>query len=320
VVATLEPRFLLRPLRPGLAGWGLRLAQGAVLTFRCYRVHHGADRAGALAFHTILSFLPIILLALAVFGAWGVPSEQMDRVRNWILTHFEAESAPEMQRFVEDSLESLGRASHGLGIAGFVAMVLVAHRLIDALERTFETIWGAQGLGSRLRRIGGFWTTVVLAPFAVVLSFLLTGVLEALAAADSASVRHLSRSLGVLAPLAPGWFALFLAYTFLPGRKVRFGAAAKGALGAAISWEILKVGFALYCKHAFLTRTVLAGMGVIPIFLLWLYLSWSVFLLGTEAALVAEDYDAALRVARVGDPDAPPAAVTAGSGGPPPGP
>jgi membrane protein len=322
VAITAEPRFLLLPPRPGLVGRALGLAQGAVLAFRCYRHHHGADRAGALAFQTILTFLPIVLLALSAFGAWGVPEDQMHKVREWILTHFQADAAPGLENLVEDSLESLRKASKALGIAGFVAMILVASRLMATMDRTFEAIWGACGMRSSLRRLGGFWITLVLAPFGVVASLLLTGLLEALASSEVPTLRLVGRSLGVFAPLVPGWFALYLVYTFLPGCSVRARAAAGGALAAAVSWEVLKVLFALYCKHAFLTRTVLAGMGVIPIFLLWLYLSWSVFLIGAEAVLVIDDYGAALRRTGVVHPDAPDPAVTAPAapGGPPPGP
>ena len=68
-----------------------------------------------------------------------------------------------------------------------------------------------------------------------------------------------------------------------------------GAAVSALLWESLKIGFALYVRRAFMVKTVLSGMGVVPVFLLWIYLSWMAFLLGAELAFVVHDYDGALR-------------------------
>ena len=301
----LEARFLLRPPPPGVLGRLLRAVQAVVLAGRRYREDHAGDRAAALAFATLLSMLPLLLLALSVFGASGVAPERINAVRTWLLENFVPETARAFQGNFEGTLVDLRNASRGLGIAGGVLLLAAGWKLYATLQRTFEQIWGVHDFRSRLRRLVGFWGTLLLAPFLVTASVVLSGQYEAAAARGAIPPGNLSQVLSLLLPAIPGLVGVVLVYRFCAGKATSWRSAILGAAVAAVCWEWLKIGFAIYVKRAIVTRTLIAGMGVLPVFLVWLYLSWVAFLLGAELAFVANGYDDALKRAGLRREDEP---------------
>jgi membrane protein len=268
--------------------------QTAVLAARRYREDHGGDRAAALAFATLLSLVPLLLLAFAAFGALGMDPRRLDEARGWLFRNLVPETARGVQEVLERSLHSLESASAGLGVAGTVMLVLAGWKLLATLQRTLGHMGGALDLRSRVKRMISFWTAVVLSPLLAGASLVLSGALEALAARGvlaGAAEEAASR----LLPLLAGWAALLVLYRYGGGPRTRWGSAVLGATAAALGWEILKVAFALYLKRALVAMTVLSGLGVVPVFLVWLYLSWVVVLLGAELTVVTNDFGAALK-------------------------
>lgn len=293
-IGTAEPRFLLHRPGPGPLGRAASALQCLLLAARRYREDHAGDRAAALAFTTLLSLVPLLLLALAVLGVIGVSPSAMDTVERWLLSHMVPETARDVEATILSTVESLRTASAGLGLAGVLSLFPVAWKLLGTLDRTFQKIAGATTLVARIRRFAGFWMTVAVAPFLVMVSLLLSAIIESLAGRGLVPGEGTLALLRYLVPLTPGWLGLIIAYRFCAGTPIRWRAAVLGGTAGAVLIEILKVGFAVYLRHALVTRTVLTGMGVLPLFLLWIYLTWVMFLAGAELTLAADDYDACL--------------------------
>ncbi len=281
-----------------------RSFQVLVLAARGYRRDAAGDMAAALAFATLLSLLPLMLFGLLTLGFAGASERSLMRVRDVLLRNFVPDTAGGIQAALEASLEALRDTGAQLGVVGLVLLALTGWKVLGALGRTFDRL-GAGETATPLRRAAGLWGTVLVAPLLVAVSLVLTGYVGALTAMDHETARTLGRGLTPLVGLVPAWSALLLAYSWCPARRPPWRSAAAGALAGAVAWEVLKIGFAEYIRRAFLTRTVLAGMGVFPVFLLWLYLSWAVFVYGVEVVIAVEDYEAALR--RAGCPRPAPA-------------
>jgi len=290
-----EERFLLVRPTPGIPGRLFHAVQVVVLSGRRYREDHAGDRAAALAFATLLSLLPLLLLALATFGAVGMGPESLHHVRQWLLGIFVPETAQSFQQSVENALDSIEKSRRGFGTVGLVMLVLAGWKLLSTLQRTFEQIWGVRDFKSRMRRMVTFWGAVMLAPFLVVGSLFLSGFVESLGNRGLLPGGTLSATAVYLLPAVPGWFAVLVIFRYCAGKRTTWRAAVVGAAVSSLLWELLKAGFALYVRRAFVVRTVLSGMGVVPLFLLWIYFSWVAFLLGAELAFVVHDYDGALR-------------------------
>jgi membrane protein len=306
-----EEKVLLARPPAGPHGRVLHAGQVLLLTGRRYREDHAGDRAGALAFATLLSLLPLILIALSVVGAVGMSPETLQQVRRWLLSTFVPETAGSFQQTIDATIDSVQNSRRGFGTIGVLMLFLTGWKLLATLQRTFEQIWGARDFASRMRRMLGFWGTVMLAPFLVAASLVLSGFVVTLEARGLLPAGVLVATATYLLPAVPMWLGVLAIYRFCAGRRTTWRAAVVGAAVTALLWELLKIGFTLYVKRAFVVKTVLSGMGVVPVFLVWIYLSWVAFLLGAELAFVVHDYAGALRRGGI-DP------TSAAPGDPPP--
>lgn len=105
---------------------------------------------------------------------------------------------------------------------------------------------------------------------------------------ERASVRVIEIILGLL-PLFLNALMLALAYTLIPRAKVKFHFAILGGLAAGLLWELAKVGFFYYIFMSASRRAIIQSLGAVPIFLIWIYFTWIVFLLGNHLTYVGQN-------------------------------
>jgi len=218
--------------------------------------------------------------ALAELGYLPAVRDSMQRV--WYSRWFDAVAALALDMRV--GMRSLWRA-RGLSAAVVVTAVL----LIATVEREINAIFRVREPRSLARRALVYGLSV---PFAVL----------AIGAAVHTTRWLIERSLqaapyaeGALAlvelPVAIGLATLVFSalYLILPARRVPLRAALAGGLVAALAFEAGKRGFMLYATHAPGYRRVYGALAVVPLFLVWIYVSWVIVLLGAAvAATLAE--------------------------------
>ncbi|MDX2177897.1 MAG: YihY/virulence factor BrkB family protein [Candidatus Sumerlaeia bacterium] len=224
------------------------------------------------------------------------------------------ENMAKLRSFVRDSSESFRSKAAGLGVAGFVAMLAAAYGLYNAVEGAMDATWRGAGARSFKRTFSTFATLLLVAPVAIGLSLTFTGVAsgakaylakqEQAAAAPEAGAGAVAalrdttwRTVAVVldkvdfvVPVLLNGLFFAMAYFFIPTARVRWGAAFAGGLFAGLLWEVSKAGFATYVFSSALNREIFASLGAIPIFLIWIYFSWAIFLLGNEFAYVAQHF------------------------------
>jgi membrane protein len=84
------------------------------------------------------------------------------------------------------------------------------------------------------------------------------------------------------------WLAFWFAYQFIPYTRVRFGAAFVGAIVGGTMWEIAKGAFNWYITNMTAFDKVYGALGAVPVFLLWIYLTWLIVLFGAEVAYAVQ--------------------------------
>jgi len=180
---------------------------------------------------------------------------------------------------LSEKISGLSFAS--IGVVGVVLLVWAALALIITVERCFNTIYNCpQGRSWRLR-VPIYWAVLTLGPV------LLAG--GAYAAEKLIGMTTGVPLLGALANFAGGftslattWALLFLMYTLIPTTVVHKRPAAIGALVAALLWELGKIGFRLYVTKTLPFSALYGSLGLVPLFLLWVYLTWLMILFGLE--------------------------------------
>ncbi|MDR0702823.1 MAG: YihY family inner membrane protein [Azoarcus sp.] len=256
---------------------------------RCTRV------AGSLAYTTMLALVPFVTVAITVFGSLSGMDAIGASLKVFLLDNLLPEKAGGI--IATYALEFSEKAAR-LTMIGVAMLAVTSLMLLATIERVFNHIWGVRQPRPLLLRITVYWFVLTLGPVIVGGSIVATGHLV------SASMQ-LSQNLGwldmyytrLLPPALLSVLFVFL-YFAVPNHKVRFTHALVGGLAAAAGFFLMQRAFALFIAR-FPTYTLIYGtFAALPIFLVWLYLSWLVVLLGALIAATLPAFAERQRIVR----------------------
>lgn len=380
-------------------------------------------RAAALTYTTILSLFPLLAVAFAFVGLLYT-EEKQDQVLDYLQQQFlpasqvdtdmllflgddaleEVEKQKGIGEFFEEVSTSFRENASGVGVFGFIGLLVAGGILFFSIETTVNQIWRASTDIQWSRTLTNFVTTLVLMPIVLGLAITTTtlaallfdpeganngqasaqaqepanpaevaeAVVETAApTADSADesvpffmippppetaqpedgsrlarlqeidvkdipaqaigpraegsvaagalapaaeprepsallrrVQSVTRNFGfviTLVPILANTLILTLAYVFLPRAKVRFAYALVGAFLAAALWECAKYLFVLYIGLSTINRTLLNAFGAPVIFLIWVYVTWLILLLGVLISYITQNFTALWSELKVGN-------------------
>ena len=247
------------------------------------------ETAGALAYTTVFALVPALATALgimAMFPAWGHWSST---VSGFVFRNL----MPAAGNAVEQVLLRFAANASRMTAIGVVAVLLSGLLMMAAIEERFNRIWRVSHRRRGVLRFLTYWAALTLGPLLVVGGLAVSSYLLALPWLAQAN-----RQLGVgrylldLAPFLITWIGLLGMYLLIPARRVALRHALGGALLAALAFSAARYGFALYALHATSYRILYGALAAVPIFLVWVYVSWAIVLAGASltAAFAAFQY------------------------------
>ena len=241
--------------------------------------------AGALAYGTLVSMVPLTAIALAVLSATPIFAS----IRDELLTSLFQSFVPEVGKEVEWWFRYLAGTSVRTTTIGILALAVTSILLLAEIEDQLHRIWRTRAKRPFVQRLLAYWAILTLGPLLLGASFSLPGYVELAASRTGlgATVALFDARLHRLALILPPLLetlAFTLIYALIPNRAVRWREALLGAVIAAFLVEVLKVGFAAYINHFSTYRAVYGALAALPIFLLWMYLAWASVLFGAEVA------------------------------------
>ncbi len=274
--------------------------------------HNAVAMSAALSFRTIFALVPVLLLALLVMKPMGILGDRRSGVE-WALKSLglgfsqpsgdpgktdgptpgnAAASRPaEVGEVLSDHIVKLVEeleAKLTLGRVGPVGILLLiwsALALLTTIERSLNRIFGAASSRSAGRRLLMYWSVVTLGPV-VLTAAAYMGQSLASSFESTPGLSGLLVTVGWIGPILVGVVLLAVLYKLMPNTKVPFRAAIGGAVVAVPLWLLAKWGFETYVGEVAQT-SVYGTLGLIPLFLVWLNLSWLIFLFGAELAHTA---------------------------------
>ena len=176
-----------------------------------------------------------------------------------------------------------------LTIFGLGAFLLTALLLLANIEQSFNDIWGASKGRSMASRLTVYWALVSLGPLLMGASLTISTYLLSMTVLAGEEFSGHLRSAGVLLlPVVLETLAFLLLYLVMPNVRVSVVHALIGAFVAAVLFECTKRGFALYILNFSNYEAVYGALSTLPIFLIWIYLSWVVALIGAEVVAVLQ--------------------------------
>lgn len=234
--------------------------------------------AASLTFTTVLALVPLLGVVLSVLSAFPVAAEYRAAIDGFLLRGVIPEPyATLILRYLGEFTEQAAR----LTAVGAVFLIVTALLMILTVEHALNEIWRVRTARSVLARTLVYWALLTLAPLAVAASLTLTSRLAArvLALQEGGLLAALLDN----APLAIGVAGLTALYVIVPNRRVLWRDALIGALVATLCAEALTRGFALYIRAGPIA-SIYGAFAAVPLFLLWVYLSWLALLFGAALA------------------------------------
>jgi membrane protein len=276
----------------GARDGALRGALAATLTFCRYALHRfNRDgcfaAAGALSYTTLVSLVPLGVIALGILSAFPNFGAVRQELLALVFRNFVPQISEQANWWFQYFAESAAQAT-AIGIVGIAATGVL---LLATVEDQLNALWRVTTPRPWGQRIVAYWTLMTLGPLLVGMSLTLSTYLDTAArraGLDPQALAQYASSwphfLARLVPFVLELVACTLLYCLIPNCAVRWRDGALGAAVAAVAIEILKIGFAIYVGTMSSYQTVYGALAAIPIFLLWMYVSWLAVLLGAVVA------------------------------------
>ena len=244
---------------------------------RCFQV------AGELTFTTLLAFVPLFTIAFALFAAFPVFEDWSNAFKVFLLTTLVPEMGGKiitvyMQQFADNAAK--------LTVLGLVFLAVTALALMLTIERVFNAIWRVPRPRPIAQRLIIYWAALTLGPILIGASLSLTSWLVTQSMSLAADTKDLQTFLLKTVPILLNVAAFGLLYLLIPNRRVLIRDALAGGAAAALAFEVMKRGFALYIQLVPTYALIYGAFATLPIFLLWIHLSWVVVLFGAVVVAV----------------------------------
>lgn len=286
------------------------------------------EMAAALTYHTLFSLLPTIVVMLVILQTFvgeadreNLKQDVVDFALQWVKAD-DSESAAQQELWqgplrqgetkigardtkseyeearrtltknvqsVIDKLEQINFAS--IGIVGVLIFIYASTKLLSTAEHNFNRIFDAPYGRPIYVRLPLYWTSITFAPLLLlagqfVQNRIITFITEA-AEATGTSAGWLGGFTALITPFVTTWLVLTLMYQFLPNTKVSTRAALTGGFVAALCWTVLIEGLKIYVRVAG-TANLYGALALLPLFLLWLWITWLIVLFGLEVTYTTQ--------------------------------
>ncbi len=241
-----------------------------------------AGRAAGLAFSTLFALVPLIAVVVAVLSLFGVFEPAIADARRAVLE----ELVPAASEPIVESLAEFSENARALGSFGIGLYVVTAIALIKAIHTSLNAIWRFRSMSGFWRKVSTYTTVIVFGTGLLAAAVLVGPSVQSIIGQEAASVPWLQSFSELILPIVLLFITLFLTIILVPSGRVSPGSAAVGALTATLAWEVAKRIFVFWTGSVMRLNVIYGSLAAVPLFLIWLYLTWLIILAGVEVAYV----------------------------------
>ncbi len=250
-------------------------------------------RASALTLYSLLSIVPVVAMLFGIAQGFGYES----RIEQELLVHFKGhqDAINKVIEFARNLLENTkGGLIAGVGVAVLFWSIV---KVLSNIEKSFNHIWGIKKGRSVLRKLGDYLSFMLIAPILLIISSSLTAFITTqvtliteklnLTPAITLPILYLIKIL----PFILVWVMFTFIYYFMPNTKVRFRSSAVGGIIAGTMFQLVQWGYISFQIGAAKYGAIYGSFLILPLFLIWMQLSWLVVLFGAELSFAHQNVE-----------------------------
>lgn len=270
----------------GFRGKAIRLLRIFLLSFSQFSSDMCSLRASALTFFSLLSIVPVLAMSFGIAKGFGLDKLLREKLMEAI--QGQQEILTRMITFAETMLENTkGGVVAGVGVALLLWSVI---QVLGNIESSFNDIWGIKKQRSLGRKFADYLSMMMIAPVLYVVATSAT----VFAASQITAITQKISFLGAVAPLITLGlkvlpflvFAGLLTYLYIamPNGKIRFKSALLGGIVAGALYQIVQWIYIRFQIGVSSAGAIYGSFAALPLFLIWLQMSWRIVLYGAELA------------------------------------
>tara|TARA_R110002072_G_scaffold100107_5_gene220390 strand:- start:14404 stop:15708 length:1305 start_codon:yes stop_codon:yes gene_type:complete len=239
----------------------------------------GMQTASSLAYTTLLSIVPLVTVMFGLFGKISVLQEFSGAIQDFAFNNF----VPEFGMAIQGYIGEFSTKASELTISGIMVLVLIAIMLMATIDNAFNRIWFVKNSRNPVARLLVYWAVLTMGPVLIGVGLASTSYLLSLPVViDVDSSLDLKSRLLSWLPFLTTTTAFTLLYVLVPNCHVSKRHAAIGGVICAVLFELAKYGFGIYVKEMPSYENIYGAIAIVPLFLIWIYVSWIIVLFGAH--------------------------------------
>ena len=242
--------------------------------------------AGYLSFVSLMSLVPLMMVALSVATAFPIFSDIHQSVEQFIFDNFVPTASDVVQQYLTSFVNNASKMSAvAISFLFFAALLL-----ISAIDKTFNNIWQVTKKRRTVTSFAIYWMILTLGPILAGGSIAISSYIISFVTLGFDGSFGVTSMLFRLLPLVSSLAGFMLLYMLVPNKSVPFNCAVTGAFIAAVFFEFAKKAFALYLTAFPSYQIIYGALAIVPILFLWVYVSWLIVLGGALITVSLQDY------------------------------
>lgn len=271
----------------------IRTLRIVLLSMRGFNEHKCSLRASALTFYSLLSIVPVFAMLFGIAKGFG-----LDKVlEKQLLEKIPAQNEVVMNiiNFSTTLLENTkGGVVAGVGVALLFWTVI---KVLGDIEESFNDIWGIKNMRSLMRKFTDYLSIMLICPILLVVASSATVFIKTQAALITQKIAVLGAVspwiLFVLdlLPYTVMWVVFSFIYIFIPNTKVKVTSGILAGIIAGTVYQVMQWVYVTFQVGVANYNAIYGSFAALPLFLVWLQLSWRIVLIGAEISFAHQNVD-----------------------------
>lgn len=239
------------------------------------------QQAGSLTYTTLFAVVPMLTVFLVIISSIKALAPAREQVQHFIYSNL----LPRSGVAVEQYLNRFTETSSNLTAVGILILFVTAILMLSSIEEAFNHIWRVNKARGGIIGFMRYWTIISLGPILLGSAFAISSTVASMNFLNNIAGYEINGSFWLwLISFILTWLGFSLLYWTIPNRSVPIRSAFIAGMFSTLMFESLRQVFGLVMSNFTSYELVYGAFAAVPVFLLWIWLSWNVILLGVEVS------------------------------------
>lgn len=241
--------------------------------------HDNSRSAFYLAFTSLFAIVPMMTVVFSILALIPELKEMEDKIQHFLFNHFVPATGTQLQ----EHLQGFSQQASNLTSIGVIMLFVTSVLMLRKIETSFNTIWHVTESRKGVNGFLLYWALLSLGPVMMGGAFAISSYIASLKVIyDMVPLAGTQKFVLGMLPILMSSCAFSLAYIAIPNTRVPIKHGLLGGLIAALFFDLARRAMTLFITLFPSYELVYGAFAAVPIFLIWVLVSWQILLLGAE--------------------------------------